>query len=126
MEYYTLVQEMINEIPEFKRIYIEKSSENLINESTGAHAVIGTLLMPYVSKLLLTNQNNDNLELLERIFIFFERMAQCNDEKVREILLYTVLEMLGDDEDVYKNALELMQSSTKQMSNMIEVFLGRA
>ncbi|MDD2498190.1 MAG: hypothetical protein PHY90_08690 [Desulfitobacteriaceae bacterium] len=125
MEYSTLVIEMFNEIPEFKRIYEEKSSEYLVDDSTGAHAVVGTLFMPYVFELLSTNQNKNNLELLERIFIFFERMAQCEDEKVKEVLLYTVLEMLGDDEEVYQNSITLMKTSTKQMSKAINTFLGR-
>lgn len=125
MEYSTLIKEMVSEIPEFREIYIEKSKENLVDESSGVYVVIGILFMPYVCELLINNQKNDKSELLERIFAFFERMAQCEDEKVREVLLYTVLENLGDSQEVLKNAKGFMKPITNQMSNSVEVFLGR-
>ena len=78
--------------------------------------------MPCIlERLAYEEQNKD---LLERTFAFFEKMA-CASEEVRELLLYAVLEKLGDDKAVLAKARLLMGAKTLEYSRQVEAFLGR-
>ena len=74
-----------------------------------------------LERLAYEEQNKD---LLDRTFAFFEKMA-CASEEVRELLLYAVLEKLGDDKAVLAKARLLMGAKTLEYSRQVEAFLGR-
>ena len=48
-----------------------------------------------------------------------------SEEEVREVLLYAVLEELGDDEEIYQKACSFMGEHTLEWSKKVEAFLGR-
>ena len=48
-----------------------------------------------------------------------------SDEEVRELLLYSVLEKLGDDKETLNISMTLMGENTLKLSQQVENFLGR-
>jgi hypothetical protein len=62
---------------------------------------------------------------LNRIFNFFENMANSPDEMVRELLATGTLEVLGDDKKILSYARVLMGEKTLTLSHEIEIILGR-
>ena len=72
----------------------------------------------------LIKDNKKNESVLQRTFTFFEEMAS-SDEEVRELLLYSVLEKLGDDEETLNISMTLMGENTLKLSQQVENFLGR-
>ena len=61
---------------------------------------------------------------LKKVFCFFEQMA-CAQEEVRELLMYAILEELGDEKEVLQRAQRFMGENTLELSNRVENFLGR-
>ena len=110
-------------IPELDYVFTGKGKDNLITESTGAHVVFGILFVPYIISMLKSQPQPS--DLLLRVFAFFEEMALCKNEEVREVLQYSVLEVLGDDTDAYNEAQKFFLAETKRLSDEIEGFLGR-
>lgn len=95
---------------------------NWVDGTDGPYVIWGMGLMPCIlERLAYEEQNKD---LLDRTFAFFEKMA-CASEEVRELLLYAVLEKLGDDKAVLAKARLLMGAKTLEYSRQVEAFLGR-
>ncbi len=124
MRYCNLLKMTFEEAPILEEIYYKEKDINLIDKNSGNHVVFGTIFTPFVSKLL-TNPLGDNRYKLIEIFNFFNRMAICPDEKVREVLMYSVLEILGDNKELLNNAYIYMSDEVKDLSLNIEKFLGR-
>jgi hypothetical protein len=121
MIYETLVNMLIQSIPELEQAYI-KEMEWWDGEQSGAHNIFGDVLNPFlIEKLNLL----DDRHLIERIFDFLELMALSQDEKVKEVLACTVLERLGDDKSMLRQAESFMKENTKKISYDVEKGLGR-
>lgn len=112
----------LNKVPEIQEEFSKQCKENLIDHSDGVHVIWSLVIMPCV--INLTKDLKENKEVLERTFAFFEEMA-LSDEEVREILLYSVLENLGDDKELLNTVIPLMGKNTLKYSEQIENFLGR-
>lgn len=78
--------------------------------------VIEDVFMPEIIKLL---EKNENKELLERLFKYFEEVLNDNEEYLTNILSITILEILGNDITVLKTAQNYMGDKT--MKRQIEV-----
>lgn len=109
-------------VPEIKERFKIQCKESLIDETDGAHVVWSLGLVPCVIELI--NEYEKNKRMLEKTFDFFEEMAS-SDEEVRELLLYSVLEKLGDDKEILNISKALMGKSTLKYSEQLENFLGR-
>lgn len=109
-------------VPEVQERFKAQCEENLIDDTDGAHVVWSLGLVPCV--VVLIQNYEENKSALERTFDFFEEMAS-SDEEVRELLLYSVLEKLGDDKKILKTAMSMMGKRTLKYSEQVENFLGR-
>lgn len=115
-------QEYLKAVPELKAPFEAQCRENWVDGTDGPYVIWGMGLMPCIlERLAYEEQNKD---LLDRTFAFFEKMA-CASEEVRELLLYAVLEKLGDDKAVLAKARLLMGAKTLEYSRQVEAFLGR-
>jgi len=111
------------EIPELKVVYEEKRKENLVDDEDGNYVIWGMGILPGI--LQLFEEFDLNKALLTKIFGFFEKMAGSDDEEIRELLLYSVLEGLGDDKGILEKAVSIMGKKTLNYSKKVEDFLGR-
>ena len=103
-------------VPEVQERFKKQCKKSLID-------VIWSLgLVPCVIELIKDNKKNESV--LQRTFTFFEEMAS-SDEEVRELLLYSVLEKLGDDKETLNISMTLMGENTLKLSQQVENFLGR-
>lgn len=116
------IKEFLEKIPEIQEQYIRQCKENLIDNADGAHVIWSLGLVPCIIEMLREHEINKNTLL--KSFDFFEQMATL-DEDVRELLLYSVLEKLGDDKEVLNTSITLMGRNTLKYSEQVENFLGR-
>lgn len=84
--------------------------------------VIEDVFMPEIITML---EKNENIELLERIFEYFEEVSNCNEEHLINIFSTTVLEVLGNDRTVLKTAQNYMGDKTMKLQIEADRDLGR-
>ncbi len=116
----TLVDNLLDNIPELKSMY-NKEME-WWNEFPGNHIVFGDLIIPF---LIDSIDSEININIVKRIFRFFERMATSQDKDVKNVLVVTILESLGDSKEILKKAKNYMGTETLRLSNSVEDWLGR-
>lgn len=84
--------------------------------------VIEDIFMPEIITLL---KDNKNTNLLSSIFSYFETVANCDDEQLKNIFIITVLEVLGNDKITLKRAREYMGVKTSKLQLEADRALGR-
>lgn len=84
--------------------------------------VIEDIFMP---KLLEVLAKNEDIELLEKIFRYFEEIIDRNDPHVNKIFSVTVLEILGNDRVILNTAKKYMGPKTVLMQVEADKDLGR-
>ena len=112
----------LEEVPEWKTAVEQNCKEGFVDSLDEAYNVWGTGLLPCLIASLDDAAANE--DVLKRAFAFFERMADA-EEEVREVLLYAVLEVLGDDDEIYQKACSFMGEHTLEWSKKVEAFWGR-
>lgn len=123
MNYDNVLNEFFIEVPELKEMFEKRRLARNIELNEGAYVLWGIALYPCIIQLFDDKETNKNL--LKKVFDFFEKMAQCEDERVRELLMYGILEELGDDKNILENSRIFMREKTKVLSECIESFFGR-
>ena len=118
MKYETLIMEFVKSFPELKE-RSDSEFERWQGDEPPVHVFFGYVLNPFLLEQLTAL---DNPKLLHRIFEFLELMAESNDENVRDVLIATVLERLGDDKKILESAKIFMKSKTREMSDKVEKF----
>jgi hypothetical protein len=108
---------IIEKFPFLKNFYREEEAE------IGLYAIMGNFTINFIK---LICESEENSELLRDIFLFFEDMATSNDEYIKDLLMYSTLEMIGDDKNILKTAKSYMGNETLFLSNKIEDFLLRS
>ena len=83
------------------------------------HVMYESILCPYVNSLLEADSENE----LNRVFDFYEKMAVCEDEEVKNLLQVTLLENLFDNKSLYKKAVKYMHASTRAICKSIEEYM---
>lgn len=121
MEYSNLSIELISHVPELRSNY-EQELELWDGKDPGAHNIFGDVLNPFLLKLL---DENNNKQLLSRIFAFLEKMAISQNKLVQEVLACTVLERIGDDKIILEKAEQFMGEATKKICIEINKGWGR-
>ncbi|MFC9707221.1 resolvase [Paenibacillus sp. NPDC056933] len=84
--------------------------------------IIEDIFMPDIIKLLSENRN---INLLERIFDYFEEVSNCKDDHLINIFSITVLEILGNDREILRLAQQYMGPKTIQLQIEADRGLGR-
>jgi hypothetical protein len=113
----------MNKFPQLNADININIKDNLVDANDGIYVLWGMGVMPCVNKLIDNIENCENL--VSNIFDFFEEMANDGDEEVKELLMYSTLETLGDDGVRLKISRQFMKDETKILSERVETFLGR-
>ncbi len=96
MNYDNLFQEFKEKIWEGQDFFEEKAKECFVDDTDGMHVIFGMVVLPYI---LYVIENQKDKEI-KKVFSFLERMALCEKIKVGEVLDFTILEGLIDNEYV--------------------------
>ena len=123
MKYDELYKTFKEELPEGSSFFEVKEKENLIDETDGIHIVFGMVIVPYILNIV---QNNKMLEI-NKVFLFLENMAICEDIKIKEVLDFTVLEQLVDEgQDILEQCKQYMKKNTLKHCEEVEFveFIG--
>ncbi|WP_059171346.1 hypothetical protein [Bacillus sp. FJAT-27445] len=115
MEYNNLINRLLNDIPQIRPMY-EEEIEWL--EEDLPHVIFGIIVTPFIIKQLQENQK------VTTLFDFLEEMALCNDEKVQEVLVVSVLELLITEREIIDLAKNMMGNRTKQLCTVTEKAYG--
>ena len=119
MKYNELYTTFKEEIPEGSSFFEVKEKENLIDETDGIHIVFGMVIVPYILNIV---QNNKMLEI-NKVFLFLENMAICEDIKIKEVLDFTVLEQLVDEgQDILEQCKQYMKKNTLKHCEEVEKY----
>lgn len=84
--------------------------------------VIEDIFMPEIFNML---EKNENIELLKRVFKYFEEVSNCNEDYLINIFSTTVLEVLGNDKTILKIAKCYMGNKTMELQVQADKYLGR-
>ena len=119
MKYDELYNTFKKEIPEGCSFFEVKEKENLIDETDGIHIAFGMVIVPYILYIV---QNNKMLEI-NKVFSFLEKMAICEDIKIKEVLDFTVLEQLADEgHDTFGQCKQYMKKNTLKHCEEVEKY----
>lgn len=113
------LQAMLSFFPSSEREY-RKSVED--NGEILETVIIEDVFMPEIIKLL---SEGKNVDLLKRIFDYFEEISNCEDNYLLNIFSVTVLEILGNDRSILELAKKYMGPKTVQLQVQADIDLGR-
>ena len=108
-------QKLAEEFPEFREVYAEHME--FYEELLGHVFFGGETLLKVLPPLLKANQDR---EKICRYIDFVEDMYINGDSEVQNIVGVTVLECLGDDETVLRNAFSYFSEELMRASQSIE------
>ncbi|TCS96839.1 DUF7674 family protein [Hazenella coriacea] len=119
LNYENIIFELLKKFPEYNEAYKEHIRYN--GELLPSVFVGETLNEDLVVWLEEHIEHNK----LKKVFEFLEIMATEGDMEVKELLSTTILERLGDNPKLLKEAYIYMGENTKKESEEIERFWGR-
>lgn len=111
--------EFIEKFPEYKQAYYEHI--DYYDELLG-HVFFGDSINKTLTELL---KKNDDIDTIQRYINFINLMYRMGDDAVKNIVIVTILEYLGDDKEVLTNAYYLFNNDIIKASIENEKFLGR-
>ncbi|WP_145326108.1 DUF7674 family protein [Paenibacillus xylanexedens] len=109
-----LINQFLRLFPEFHDYYIEHLD---LNQEFLGHVFFGDEVATYVERLL---RENDDTELIEKFFDFFEWMATQSSLYIVQVLSTTILYDQGGHTDILQKAQNYMKPRTKRLSQEIE------
>jgi len=118
LTYENLLDEVLQELPEFKDAYNKELSEDSIDKDSDLHIVFSYVFVPLLSEAIKAKS-----ELTTKMFNFLEKMASSHDHLVQEVCDFTVLEELCDefkDSEIYSYFGE----STKKGFFAVRQYIG--
>lgn len=119
MNYDNLYKEFKTIIHESIDFCNNKEYENHLDETDGIHIFFGMVIVPYFLYLI----DNKEVEIIKKVSDFMEKMANCEEVKVQEVLNFTILEQLADEgHDRLEQFKKYMQKSTLQHCHFVEKY----
>lgn len=115
----SFAKEFIKAFPEYKAQFLEHL--DTYEEFLG-HVFFGDVLNMDLINLI---SGGSDQERLKRLFDFMERMMREGNNDVQNIITVTILERLGDDSEILKEAYRYMGTKTRTASEEIEQYWGR-
>lgn len=109
----------IKNFPEHEQTYREHIDFH--GELLG-HVFFGDAINLPLTQLLKENRDIENIQ---KYIDFINHMYKTGDEAVQNIVEVTILEYLGDDKKVLKNAFYFFSEDIRKESIEVERFLGR-
>ena len=119
MKYDELYKNFKEAIPEGVSFFEAQEKENLIDDTDGIHMAFGMVIVPYILHIV---QHNKMLEI-NKVFSFLEKMAVCDDVRIKEVLDFTVLEQLTDEgHDTLRQCKQYMKENTLKHCEEVEKY----
>jgi hypothetical protein len=112
LRYGTFVDSLLAAVPEIKRQHDELQED--IGPDILPHLTVGVVLEPFVKDLL---KANPDIELVRRVFAFFEEMAQAQDIEVVNLLYVGIFESWVADPETLAHAWKYMGERTRQIAS---------
>lgn len=113
----------IRKFPQLEEEIKKNLKDNMVDINDGIYVIWGMGVMPSVIRMI--DCIADNEKVGSSIFDFFEEMASGGNEELKELLMYSTLETLGDDKIRLSTSRRLMKKETRYLSEKIEAYLGR-
>lgn len=107
-------QRLVNNFPELEAKYFEEVNWQEGDE-TGSHVVYGDVFAPYIEQMVI---QQNNMELL-KIFDFIENILAENDEYFEEVIMFSVLERLMSDKEIFNKCKLYFGKRTEEQSKKI-------
>ncbi|SFS10200.1 DUF7674 family protein [Anaeromicropila populeti] len=108
----------ISKFPQLNEDINKNLKDNMVDTNDGIYVLWGMGVMPCVNKIIDNIENYE--DLISSIFDFFEEMANGDDEELKDLLMYSTLETLGDDEKRLNISRQFMKNETKLLSEKVE------
>ncbi len=119
MKYEDLYKAFKQELPEGLQFFELKEKENMIDETDGIHVIFGMIIVPYILYIVQYIKISE----IDRSFAFLEKMAMCEEIKVKEVLDFTVLEQLVDVGNIiFKKCKQYMGIETLKHCEAVEEY----
>lgn len=119
MNYDKLYMEFKVAVPESISFCEKKEVENFIDDTVGIHVSFGIIIVPYIFHVVYNQKD----KIAQKIFIFMEQMAICQDIRVQEVLDFTILEKLVDEgHDKLQECKKYMGMNTLQHCEKVEEY----
>ncbi len=100
MKYEELYKDFISLFPDDKPFFDDLCKKNAVDDTDGTHIQFAYVIVPYIRKIV-----KESPEKAKKAFEFFEEMEKTRNSEIAEVLEFTVLETLLNDEpynfDVY-------------------------
>ena len=111
---------LVERLPEVKDA-VRKETSHWKYEEVPSHVLYEVALNQsgFMYGLLLEDSNKS---LIEKVFVFFEEMASCDDREVRNLLQVSILEYLWGDFQVLSRAHKYMHPKTRILSDELQIY----
>lgn len=113
------IQTILSLIPSLESAY-KKSIED--NGQLLETVIIEDVFMPEIIKLI---SEDKNINMIKRIFDYFEETSISGDKYLLDFFSVTVLEILGNDKKILEIAQKYMGPQTMQLQVQADMNLGR-
>jgi len=120
LSYGNLDKRLVEMIPEL-RVPYESERRWWKGEKPGQHIIVGDILTPFLRTLL---DGGGKLETITRVFAYLEELASSQSKAIQEIVAFSVLEQLIDDQKIIDTARTYMGPRTLEILNEIETSAG--
>lgn len=116
-------EEFLKKMQEFFPSTSEEYYQSIIKYGEVLETVIiEDIFMPQILEVLA---KNENIILLKNLFNYFEQIVCCDNQELIDTFSITILESLGNDEEILKIAKKYMGYHTKQLQLEADRQLGR-
>lgn len=122
MKFETIYTEFKSLFPEEKEYFSTSEQASVIGGDGDelSHMSFGIFVMPFIYRLL---ENKDDARL-RKAFSFFEDMAKSEDDRVQDLLQFTILENLTtESKEIYKAAQKYIGPETKTFVNQVATYM---
>lgn len=83
---------------------------------------IEDIFIPHIIDLITSEQNVD---LIHDLFDLFEKVSSCGDQHLLDVFTTTILECIGNNQDILRKARNYMGPLTKSLQTEADKRLGR-
>ena len=142
MDMNNLIDEFLFVVPEIKRDFEKQKEINLVDDEDGYYTIWGFGLMPCIIELF--SEFDNNKDILEKVFHFFEVMAN-SEEEIKELLVnqkwysaifggikqlyvatsHNMTNCIIELVERYENTLPSLENEVLGLENKVKSHLGR-
>lgn len=112
---------LLKQFPEFEK---EISKQMAFLDEELPHCIYANIIDPFLINYFKAPDRANEL-LVQRIFDFFDDLAQNGDEESKNLLQVSLLEPLYDTKESYYGALKLMTAETKEIFDSISEYVNK-